>query len=79
MEPQPVPDATTLRNVDTTELRKRMDACGLTIAEAARRCGVSSRTLERYLGPDAAKRGNWIPYPLQFTLEALCLRDRRKP
>jgi hypothetical protein len=56
-----------------------MDACGLTIAEAARRCGVSTRTLERYLGPDAAKRGNWIPYPLQFTLEALCLRDRRKP
>ena len=78
MELPAVPDATVHHNPDTTELRRRMDACGLTMAEAARRAGVSLRTIERYLSPAAKARGDWIPYPLQFTLEALCLRDYRK-
>lgn len=57
---------------DPERLRKLLDEAGLTMAEAARRCGVSLRTVERYLSPNALDRGDWCPYPLQFTLEALC-------
>lgn len=77
MELFPTPDATTLHDPNPVRLRRLMDDAGLTLAEAAQRCGVSLRTMERYLSPYAKERGDWIPYPLQFTLEALCLRDRR--
>lgn len=72
------PDATQFHDPNPQRLRKLMDERGLTIAEAARLCGVGLRTLERYLSPNALQRNDWMPYPLQFTLEALCLRLRKK-
>ena len=79
-EPTTPPDATTLHDPSPDRLRRLLEGRGLTLSEAALRCGVSLRTMERYLSPSALERGNWIPYPLQFTLEALCLaRPEKEP
>lgn len=78
MPPLPVPDATARKlPPDVDALRREMEAARLSLAEAAKRCGVSTRTLERYLSPGAVDRGDWLPYPLHFTLQALCLRNRK--
>lgn len=72
------PNALELHNPDPARLRAMMAEADLTLAQAAQACGVSLRTMERYLSPRSKDRGDWIPYPLQFTLEALCLARRRK-
>lgn len=66
------PNAVTDHNPDPARLRALLAEAGITMAAAAKCCGVSLRTLERYLSVHALKRGDWCPYPLQFTIEALC-------
>jgi lambda repressor-like predicted transcriptional regulator len=73
------PDATTLHDPDPIRLRKLMAKAGVTMAQAAERCGVSLRTMERYLNRKALERGDWIPYPLQFALEELCRESSGPP
>jgi hypothetical protein len=72
------PNAPDLANPDPARLRRLLNTTGLTLAQAAVLCGVSLRTMERYLSPCSKARGDWIPYPLQFTLEALCLAKRKE-
>lgn len=77
-----VPNAPLLHDPDPARLRKLMADAGITMVAASQACGVSVRTLERYLTPKALQRGHWCPYPLQFTLEALCwhrTRDQHPP
>lgn len=72
----PIPNAVLAHQPDTTVLRARLQAAGWTMAEIAMLAGVSQRTIEHYLSPRAAERGHVIPYPLQFTLEAIACHPR---
>lgn len=73
---QTLPNATLSHRPDTTALRAGLEAAGWTFAEAALLAGVTERTLQRYLSPTSAARGHVIPYPLQFTLEAIARHPR---
>lgn len=59
-------------NPDFTYLRQLIDKIGISQREAARRIGVSERSMRSYLAdPSKAKTADKCPYPVQFTLEAL--------
>lgn len=70
------PDADAHYDPDPERLRRLIQEAGLTLPQVARATGVGLRTIERYLSPRAPAKGNWIPYPLQFTIEALCTSRR---
>ena len=57
-------------NPDPARLRALLAAAGLSQREAARRLGVSDRTMRYYLSTDPAA---WkpAPYSVQFALEAM--------
>lgn len=63
------PDAKRDKIPSPAKLRAMLDKAGLTYADAADHVGMSQRTLERYLADSANPR---MPYPLFFTLRALC-------
>lgn len=71
-----VANATTESCADTGDLRQGLADSGLSLAEVAALAGVSLRTLERYLSATALERGDVIPYPLQYTLEAVAYQHR---
>lgn len=74
--PDPFPNATINHQPDTKDLRTRLEASNWTHAELALLAGVTVRTIDRYLSHSAAARGHAIPYPLQFTLEAIARRKK---
>ena len=59
------PDAENRLPPDGGYLRALLD--GINLDEAARKLGVGSRTLERYMSPTADD----CPYPLQYAIEQL--------
>lgn len=63
------PTADTETVPSPAELRALLKRAGITYATAARSVGMSRRTLERYLADNADPP---MPYPLYFTLRALC-------
>lgn len=73
------PDAHAQHDPDPERLRGLLKAAGLTMAQVAAACGMSVRTLERYLSPVSLDRGDVMPYPLQYTIEALCWHRTRSP
>lgn len=62
------PNAQATEVPDSFELQVMLADAKVTRAEAAARCGVSVRTIERYLAPSAEP----MPFPLYFTFHALC-------
>lgn len=70
------PDAT-LHDPDPKYLRALLAMSGLSVPAAAKRLGLATRTLQRYVSDHAlAKR--WIaPYPVQFGLECMAVRTKR--
>ena len=70
------PDAA-LHDPDPKYLRALLAMSGMSVPAAAKRLGLATRTLQRYVSDHAlAKR--WIaPYPVQFGLECMAVRNHR--
>lgn len=60
------PDARLYYRTEPAYLRELIERAGISQREAARRLGVSDRSIRYYLSGQEA-----IPYPSQFCLEAL--------
>ncbi len=69
-----LPDARK-HNPDPTYLRGLLAEAGLSQRGAARRIGVSERTMRAYV---AGKVGHDAPYVVQYALERLAAHQRRK-
>jgi predicted DNA-binding protein (UPF0251 family) len=64
-------------NPDFVYLRQLIDKIGVSQREAARRIGISERSMRSYLAdPSKARTADKCPYPVQFTLEALAAESQ---
>jgi hypothetical protein len=60
-------------------LRALLARAGVSQREAARRIGIGERLLRYYLTePGGTSESRVAPYPVQYALESLALRDRQR-
>lgn len=70
------PNAVIHHGRDPAQLRAELEAAGWTLTEAAVLAGVSTRLLVGYMRPGAPADAKPMPYPLQYTLEAIARTPR---
>lgn len=75
----PLPNAPAEHGRGVADLVARLRASSWTIEELALLAGVTRGTLERYMQPASAAKGHVMPYPLQYTLNALAENARAAP
>ncbi len=73
MQKQTAPNADR-HNPNPAYLKGLIEDSGLSVAEVARRIGLSRRLLHQYTAPRAAASAREAPYAVQFALECLALR-----
>ena len=66
----PAPDAA-LHNPDPTYVRELLARAGVSQRDAARRVGVSERSMRGYVAEAGTPTAQPIPYPVQYALECL--------